>query len=297
MAAPGALGGVLLGDEAKVHGVRIVLRHYGARDVVLGLGTLWAVAGERDVGAWLVAGIASDVLDTAVQLGEWSYLPPGKRLPNVLMALGAAGAGVALRPAANEGLAGISWVLSGITASAAASSIPVAVLPPYSFACRLTIPQLPASSWYSTATNLVPLGRSTVAATSSPGSSLASVSLPTASPSRGAVDRLARSQDAVALGLAAQVVVAGRLPGQLGLVAVALGLQVSRPRPAGGCRCRGRRSTTRRGVRSTTRRCRRRPAGPCSRRTRSPRGSAWQRPGCRRCRRRRSRARRRSSRR
>jgi hypothetical protein len=96
MAAPRALGGVLLGDQARVPGVRIVLRHYGARDVVLGLGTLWAVAGERDVGAWLVAGIASDVLDTAVQLGEWSHLPPGKRLPNVLLALGAAGAGVAL---------------------------------------------------------------------------------------------------------------------------------------------------------------------------------------------------------
>jgi hypothetical protein len=96
MAAPRELGGVLLGDEAREPGVRIALRTYGTRDVVLGLGTLRAVAGGGDAGPWLAAGVASDVLDATVQLGEWSDLPPDKRLLGVLMALGAAGAGVAL---------------------------------------------------------------------------------------------------------------------------------------------------------------------------------------------------------
>ena len=96
MAAPEEVGGVLLGDQAREPAVRIGLRIYGTRDVVLGLGTLRAVADRGDVAAWLVAGIASDVLDAAVQLREWSDLPPEKRLPGLLMALGAAGAGVAL---------------------------------------------------------------------------------------------------------------------------------------------------------------------------------------------------------
>ena len=96
MAAPEAVGGVLLGDEAREPAVRIALRTYGTRDVVLGLGTLRAVAGKGGVAAWLTAGVASDLLDTVVQLGEWSDLPPKKRLPGVLLALGAAGAGAAL---------------------------------------------------------------------------------------------------------------------------------------------------------------------------------------------------------
>lgn len=96
MAAPEKLGAVLIGDEARQPAVRIGFRIYGTRDVVLGLGTLRAVATEGDVASWLAAGIASDVLDTVVQLREWSDLPPSKRLPGVLSALGAAGAGVAL---------------------------------------------------------------------------------------------------------------------------------------------------------------------------------------------------------
>jgi hypothetical protein len=96
MTTPRELGGLLLGDEARDPSVRIALRTYGTRDVVLGLGTLRAVAGRGDVAAWLAAGIASDVLDTAVQLAEWSDLPPDKRLPGILMALGAAGTGIAL---------------------------------------------------------------------------------------------------------------------------------------------------------------------------------------------------------
>jgi hypothetical protein len=44
----------------------------------------------------LAAGVASDGLDTAIQLREWSDLPADKRLPGVLAALAAAGAGAFL---------------------------------------------------------------------------------------------------------------------------------------------------------------------------------------------------------
>jgi len=96
VAAPEKLGEVMLGDDARVSAVRAALRFYGTRDVVLGLGTLRAVAGQGDVSAWLAAGVASDVLDVAVQVGEWSALPPDKRALGILAAAGAAGAGVAL---------------------------------------------------------------------------------------------------------------------------------------------------------------------------------------------------------
>ena len=76
--------------------VRISLRLYGTRDVVLGLGTLRAAAAGEDVGGWLAAGIASDFLDTAVQLVEWNDLPAEKRIPGVLAAGGTAVAGIVL---------------------------------------------------------------------------------------------------------------------------------------------------------------------------------------------------------
>jgi hypothetical protein len=94
--APERLGSVLIGGEARKPMVRTSLRLYGTRDVVLGLGTLRATAGGEDAGGWLMAGIASDVLDTAVQLLEWDDLPSDKRVPGVLAAVGAAAAGIAV---------------------------------------------------------------------------------------------------------------------------------------------------------------------------------------------------------
>jgi len=96
MAAPERLGRVLIGEEAREPAVRTGFRVYGTRDVVLGLGTLRSLSGGGDPSPWLAAGITSDVLDTAVQLVEWQSIPPGKRVPGVLAALGAALAGAAL---------------------------------------------------------------------------------------------------------------------------------------------------------------------------------------------------------
>jgi hypothetical protein len=96
MSAPSGFGRMLVGDEAREPAVRIGLRTYGTRDVVLGLGTLSAVAARNDVTPWLAAGVASDVLDAAAQAAEWSDLPPDKRLAGVLAAMASAGVGIAL---------------------------------------------------------------------------------------------------------------------------------------------------------------------------------------------------------
>jgi hypothetical protein len=97
MAAPSAVGALFVGDEAKEPAVRISIRTYGTRDVILGAGTLRAVAaGGDDVAPWLAAGIAADLLDAAIQLGEWGDLPPGRRAAGAASALAAAATGVAL---------------------------------------------------------------------------------------------------------------------------------------------------------------------------------------------------------
>ncbi len=96
MTAPTGFGRLLAGDEAGTPAVRTGLRAYGTRDVVLGVGTLRAVATGSDVSPWLAAGVASDLLDTAAQAADWSDLPPDRRLLGVLSALASAGIGVAL---------------------------------------------------------------------------------------------------------------------------------------------------------------------------------------------------------
>jgi hypothetical protein len=86
---------VLIGPEARTPTVRHLFRFYGTRDVVLGLGTLWSAFRGGDVDSWLGAGVASDLLDTAV-LAQWRDLPASKRVPGILTAMGAAGMGAAL---------------------------------------------------------------------------------------------------------------------------------------------------------------------------------------------------------
>lgn len=97
MVAPRELAGVLMGrKEARRPLARIALRGYGTRDVVLGVAILRALAGDRDLRPWLGAGIASDLLDVALQLAEWPEIPSGKREVGIATALGAAATGAAL---------------------------------------------------------------------------------------------------------------------------------------------------------------------------------------------------------
>jgi hypothetical protein len=96
MAAPAAAGNVLLGRDARKPAPRTLLRFYGTRDVLLGLGALSAASRGGDARGWVAAGIGADVLDAGVMITEWSDMPEDKRVPGLLSALGAAALGAAL---------------------------------------------------------------------------------------------------------------------------------------------------------------------------------------------------------
>ena len=91
-----AFGRLLVAERAADPAVRAALRSYGTRDVVLSLGTLRAFGSGGDVQAWIAAGVAADVLDTAVQAAEWYDLPADRRAGGVAAALVAAEGGIAL---------------------------------------------------------------------------------------------------------------------------------------------------------------------------------------------------------
>jgi hypothetical protein len=106
LAAPEPLGRVLLGKPARKPAVRAMFRFYGTRDTALGIGTLRAVSRREDGRGWLVAGIASDLMDVGVMLRERRAIPPEKLMPGIVSALGAAAVGAALlarRPRAEAG--------------------------------------------------------------------------------------------------------------------------------------------------------------------------------------------------
>jgi hypothetical protein len=99
VAAPDAttrrwLGTVSEGDPGR----QVAVRSLGARDVVLGIGTLAALRsgnGVRQATRWLEAGIVADLADAAsTALAEDLDAP---RTFPVAVALGAAGLGVAVR--------------------------------------------------------------------------------------------------------------------------------------------------------------------------------------------------------
>jgi hypothetical protein len=96
IAAPGELGSLLLDKRARKPAARIFARSYGTRDTALGIGMLTAVATGSDTRPWLIGGIISDLLDVAVQAGEWDDLAPAKRLPGISSAASAAVVGIAL---------------------------------------------------------------------------------------------------------------------------------------------------------------------------------------------------------
>jgi hypothetical protein len=95
--APARVGTALLGPEAASNRDTLVsVRTYGTRDIVLGCGAILAARRGGAVGAWLAAGIAADLLDTAAQALDWQYLPADRRTGGVAFAVGAAVAGTVL---------------------------------------------------------------------------------------------------------------------------------------------------------------------------------------------------------
>ena len=93
LAAPAQIGGGLIGADAQQPSPRALLRFYGTRDTLLGLGALQASMRGEGVTPWIAAGIGADVLDVAVQVLEREAIPEPQRAPGLLLAAGAALAG------------------------------------------------------------------------------------------------------------------------------------------------------------------------------------------------------------
>jgi hypothetical protein len=79
VATPRRAGGLLVAADAEAPGARLFIAAFGARDVLLGTGTLAAAVRGRPTRPWLGACVAADAFDAAATLRAWSELPAGRR--------------------------------------------------------------------------------------------------------------------------------------------------------------------------------------------------------------------------
>jgi hypothetical protein len=64
LAVPGPAGRRWLGEVGEQPGAQVAIAGLGARDLALGLGTLWALGGRRRVARpWLIGSAAADAAD------------------------------------------------------------------------------------------------------------------------------------------------------------------------------------------------------------------------------------------
>ena len=97
-AAPRTAARLWLGHEVSP-GAGLLARGLGARDLAIGVGTLVALDGQRDVDPWLDAAAASDTADAAAALLARDDLERKVVLGTVAVAGGAAIAGLTLKKA------------------------------------------------------------------------------------------------------------------------------------------------------------------------------------------------------
>ena len=92
VALPGLTMSTWVGQDAQTAGVRTLARGFGARDAIIGIGTLAALENGNgdDIRRWLLFGALADTGDLLGTLGSWRRLPPVRR---TLMAAGIIGFG------------------------------------------------------------------------------------------------------------------------------------------------------------------------------------------------------------
>jgi hypothetical protein len=96
---------VLRGMFGSSPAVSFLGRLVGARDLIIGAGTLVALQSgdDTDVSPWMTYGAAADAADALATLVAYQHLPRFKRFGLLLMALGGAGTGAWARTAATAG--------------------------------------------------------------------------------------------------------------------------------------------------------------------------------------------------
>ena len=87
---PGAAGRSWIGEPAAHGAVKVVIRAFGVRDLVLGLGTLRALDRGDDPAPWVRYSMVSDAVDATAGVLGYRHLPRFRRALLVLSAGGAA---------------------------------------------------------------------------------------------------------------------------------------------------------------------------------------------------------------
>jgi hypothetical protein len=75
IAAPQIVAGMWLGEDGRRPAVRVLGRAFGARDLVLGAGTLGAMRSGQPTRPWIVAGLVADATDLGATLAGRDHLP------------------------------------------------------------------------------------------------------------------------------------------------------------------------------------------------------------------------------
>ncbi|HWH45416.1 MAG TPA: hypothetical protein VNT32_11855 [Thermoleophilaceae bacterium] len=96
MLAPGRVGAAWIGKRAADRGTQIFVRATGARDVALGIGTLWALGRPGSLKPWLYGAAIADLTDAAATLAAGDAIPEAARNSAVAVAGSAAAGDVVL---------------------------------------------------------------------------------------------------------------------------------------------------------------------------------------------------------
>lgn len=92
LAAPRRAGALVLGPRGHDRGVALLVRAFGVRDLVLGLGTLRALDRDEDPATWAKLSAACDAADAAATLLAAPALPASR----VVLGAGSAATAAAL---------------------------------------------------------------------------------------------------------------------------------------------------------------------------------------------------------
>jgi hypothetical protein len=87
--APGLANPPWIGSDGKRPSTHVLGAAFGSRDAAIGLGTLAALRGGRDVRAWVLAGLVGDAADLVATLRAREHLPARAVAAVALMATGA----------------------------------------------------------------------------------------------------------------------------------------------------------------------------------------------------------------
>jgi hypothetical protein len=104
MLRPGTISRTWIGEDAEKPGPEMLVRTIGARDFILGLGGVLAIANGGRARGWLEAGVMADVADTVITIAYFGKTPKNGSLTTLALTLTAGLAGYRLATRVDRGL-------------------------------------------------------------------------------------------------------------------------------------------------------------------------------------------------